>query len=96
MGTDTRTVGVVEPLLRPRRREENRGRPWHDTRAVLNGVPWILDSGAQWAEMPARYPPYQTCHLRFPDSPRNWNTTSTTSLASCDRPAYSFVLLRRL
>lgn len=56
---------VVEPILRPARRKDNRGRPWHETRAVLNGVLWILGSGAQWAEMPAKYPPYQTCHRRF-------------------------------
>jgi transposase len=37
---------VVEPILRPARRENNRGRPWHDTRTVLNGVLWILGSGA--------------------------------------------------
>jgi transposase len=56
---------LVEPILRPARREDNRGRPWHDTRAVLDGVLWILGSGAQWSEMPSRYPPYQTCHRRF-------------------------------
>ncbi len=56
---------LVEHVLRPSRREDNRGRPWHDTRAVLNGVLWILGSGAQWCELPARYPPYQTCHRRF-------------------------------
>jgi transposase len=56
---------LVEPILRPKRREDNRGRPWHETRAVLNGVLWILGSGAQWAEIPAKYPPYQTCHRRF-------------------------------
>ena len=32
---------------------------------MLNGVLWILGSGAQWAEMPTKYPPYQTCHRRF-------------------------------
>jgi transposase len=47
------------------RREDNRGRPWHDTRAVFHGVLWILGSGAQWIEMPEKYPPYQTCHRRF-------------------------------
>ena len=31
---------LVEPILRPTRREDNRGRPWHDTRAVLHGVFW--------------------------------------------------------
>jgi len=56
---------LVEPVLRPTRREDNRGRPWHDTRAVLHGVFWILGSGAQWSEMPAKYPSYQTCHRRF-------------------------------
>jgi transposase len=49
---------LMEPILRPARREDNRGRPWHDTRAVLNGVLRILGSDAQWAEMPAKYPPY--------------------------------------
>ena len=52
---------LVEPILRPAQRENKRGRPWHDTRAVL----WILGSGAQWAEMPAKYQPYHTCHRRF-------------------------------
>ena len=56
---------LVEPILRPVRRSDNRGRPWHETRAVLNGVLWILGSGAQWAEVPSKYPPYQTCHRRF-------------------------------
>jgi transposase len=56
---------LVEAVLRPARRADNRGRPWHDTRAVLHGVLWILGSGAQWSEMPAKYPPYQTCHRRF-------------------------------
>jgi transposase len=56
---------LLEPLLRPMRREDNRGRPWHDTRSVLNGVLWTLGSGAQRSEMPEKYPPYQTCHRRF-------------------------------
>jgi transposase len=56
---------VMEPVLRPHRREDNRGRPWHETRAVLNGVFWVLGTGAQWRELPEKYPPYQTCHRRF-------------------------------
>src|ERR1017187_6270154 len=56
---------VVEPVLRPERRSDNRGRPWHDTRAVLNGVLWVLGTGAQWRELPEKYPPHQTCHRRF-------------------------------
>ena len=44
---------LVALILRPRRREDNHGRPWHNTRGVLNRVLWILGSGALWAEMPA-------------------------------------------
>jgi transposase len=62
---------VVEPVLRPARRADNRGRPWHETRAVLNGVLWVLGTGAQWREMPEKYPLYQTCHRRFQQWVRN-------------------------
>jgi len=45
------------------------GRPWRDPRDVLNGILWILRTGAQWSEMPSKYPPYSTCHRRF----TKWN-----------------------
>ena len=63
--TDTQWT-VIAPLL-PQlpKRADGRGRPWRDSRAVLNGILWILRTGAQWAELPHRYPPYQTCHRRF-------------------------------
>jgi transposase len=32
---------------------------------VLNGVLWVMRTGAPWADMPSRYPPYTTCHRRF-------------------------------
>jgi hypothetical protein len=32
---------------------------------VLNGVLWVLRTGAPWHDLPDRYPPYQTCHRRF-------------------------------
>jgi transposase len=57
---------VVGPLIGPMpRRPDGRGRPWQDSRTVLNGILWILRTGAQWADLPTRYPPYQTCHRRF-------------------------------
>ena len=56
---------LVEPVLRPARRMDNRSRPWHDTRAVLHGVFWVLGTGAHWSELPDKYPPYPTCHRRF-------------------------------
>ena len=56
---------LVEPLLWFPRRADGRGRPPADTRAVLNGVLWILRTGAQWRKLPKEYPPYQTVHGRF-------------------------------
>lgn len=57
---------LVSPLLpRYRRRKDGRGRPRTDLRAVLNGALWILRTGAQWADLPRRCPPYQTCHRYF-------------------------------
>ena len=56
---------VIRPRLREKRRADGRGRPWRDARAVLDGVLWILRTGARWRDLPREYPPYQTCHRRF-------------------------------
>jgi transposase len=32
---------------------------------VLNGILWVLRTGAPWADVPERYPSFQTCHRRF-------------------------------
>lgn len=57
---------ILEPLIpAPRRRADNRSRPWRDTREVLNAILWVLRSGARWKDLPERYPPYQTCHRRL-------------------------------
>jgi transposase len=57
---------VLEPLIPEHfRRAGGRGRPWRDSRDVLNGILWVLRTGAPWRDLPERYPPYQTCHRRF-------------------------------
>ena len=43
---------IVEPVLRGARRADNRGRPRHDTRAVLNGALSVFGTGAQSRELP--------------------------------------------
>src|SRR5207248_9354185 len=48
---------LIELILQPKRRSDGRGRPWQETRAVLNGILWILGTGAQWRELPKKYPP---------------------------------------
>ena len=65
---------VLEPLIGELpRRADGRGRPWRSSREVLNGMLWILHTGAQWADLPERYPPYQTCHRRF----QRWSADGT-------------------
>ena len=39
---------IIEPLFEEKRRPDGRGRPWRDARAVLNGVLWVLRTGAPW------------------------------------------------
>ena len=57
---------VLAPLIpKPRRRADGRGRPWRDDREVLNGILWVLRTGAPWQDVPNRYPSPATCHRRF-------------------------------
>ena len=55
---------LIEPLL-PR---QGRGGRWRDHRAVLNGIFWVLNSGAQWRDLPERYGPWETVYSRY----RRW------------------------
>ncbi len=57
---------VLEPLIpRPRRRADRRGRPWREDREVLNGILWVLRTGAPWQHVPDPYPSPATFHRRF-------------------------------
>jgi len=31
----------------------------------MNGILWVLRTGASWADLPDRYPSFQTCHRPF-------------------------------
>ena len=42
-----------------------RGRPRKDDRTMLNGMLWIVRSGAQWRELPEAYGPWQSVYARF-------------------------------
>jgi transposase len=41
------------------------GNPRADDRRVLNGIFWVLGSGARWADAPERYGPPTTIYNRF-------------------------------
>ena len=63
--TDAQWEFLDSLIPEPPRRRDGRGRPWRGRREVLNGILFILRTGAPWADLPERYPPYQTCHRRF-------------------------------
>ena len=52
---------VIEPILPCK----SRGVPRVDDRRVLNGIFWVLKSGAPWRDLPECYGPYTTCYNRF-------------------------------
>jgi len=65
--------GLIVPLLPPSPRKDGRGRPRRDDRSILDGVLWVLKTGAQWYELPRDrgYAPYQTCHRRLQEWAKN-------------------------
>ena len=52
---------LIEPLLP----NKPRGVPRVDDRRVLNGIFWVLRSGAPWRDLPERYGPRTTCDNHF-------------------------------
>ena len=56
-------------LPRHKQRKDGKGRPPKDPRQVLEGIVWILMSGAPWHMLPkGEFPSYQTCHRYFQQS----------------------------
>ncbi len=43
----------------------DRGRTALDNRNFVNGVLWVLRSGARWSDIPERYGKWKTVHKRF-------------------------------
>jgi len=41
------------------------GRTAQDNRLFVNGVLWVLRSGAHWCDLPERYGRWKTAHKRF-------------------------------
>ena len=41
------------------------GRPRRDDRQMLNGILWILRTGAPWRDLPERFGPWQTVYDHF-------------------------------
>jgi transposase len=53
----------LQPLLPPQKPPT--GRPGRDLRTILNGICWILRTGAPWRDLPERYGSWHTVYSRF-------------------------------
>jgi transposase len=61
---------VVKPLLP---RPCTTGRPRRDTRQVVNGILWIIRTGAPWRDSPERFGPWQSVYHWF----NHWSRDGT-------------------
>jgi transposase len=52
---------AIKPMLP----NNPRGVPRVNDRRVLNGIFWVLRSGAPWRDLPHEFGPYTTCYNRF-------------------------------
>ena len=57
---------IVQPLIGFRKART--GRPPSDPRLMLDGIFWILSTGAPWRDLPERFGPWQTVYDHF----RGW------------------------
>jgi len=46
-------------------RADRKGRPWTDRRKTLDGIFWVLRTGAPWKDLPERHGSHTTVHRRF-------------------------------
>lgn len=53
----------ISPLLPPE--TGRRGRRSKSNRLIVNGIVWILETGAPWRDLPKRFGPWKTVYNRF-------------------------------
>jgi transposase len=61
--TEVQWKKIVFLLPKPRKHRKG-GRRWIENRRVLEGILWILRSGARWQDLPEKYPHPSTCWRR--------------------------------
>lgn len=56
---------LIQLLLPAEPATPRAGRPWAEHRMIINGMFWVLCSGALWRDLPERYGPWKTVYNRF-------------------------------
>src|SRR5262245_8312314 len=71
----------------PVERTGRAGRPWLPHRQVLNGICWILSSGAAWRDLPPQYGNWKSVSNRFYRWRKEglWDRVFTVLLQRLDR-----------
>ena len=64
---------TIEPHLPRLPRSRGGGRPWVENRAVIDGILWVLKTGARWRDLPSEYPSPATCWRRL----KRWDDDGT-------------------
>jgi transposase len=77
----------LQPLLPQPRHHGKAGRPWLSHHTILNGILWILRTGAPWRDLPERYGKWNTVYTRFKRWRRDgtWTGLFATLLEERDR-----------
>jgi transposase len=77
----------LQPLLPHPTHQGAAGRPWRPHRRILNGIRWILHTGAPWRDLPQRYGPWETVYARFNRWRQDgtWNKLLSRFLGELDR-----------
>lgn len=63
----------LEPFLPEPRHHGRAGRPWLPHHTVLNGILWVLRTGAPWRDLPERYGRWNSVYTRF----KRWRRDGT-------------------
>src|SRR5262245_61075718 len=71
----------LAPLLPPEKPAT--GRPNRDHRTVVEGICWVLRTGAPWRDLPARFGPWKTVASRF----YRWRAAGVWDRVLAARPA---------
>jgi transposase len=84
--TDEQWAKIEPHLPRPSKRSSKGGRPPLDSRGCLEGILWILRTGARWKDLPKEYPSSTTCWRRLQQWERKdvWLTLWRAFLSQLD------------
>ena len=56
---------LIADLLEPPPPSTAGGRPWTNSRACLEGILWVLRTGARWKDLPKSFPSPSSCWRRL-------------------------------